>query len=157
MCQVLGQREECCSEHQNCAVRQTMAADYFALGVDRDSAGTRLELCSVCSGISVVLDIQISEGRPCLVWLGIVSTFCRGVSRDRSIFDRSAYKRTSDTLPVCSCKWELHLLLILSWWPVLLSLRSSSLQAGLSRELAGPAVTGPDASPVSTAQSLCFC
>lgn len=138
-----------------------MAADYFALGVDRDSAGTRLELCSVRSGISVVLDIQISEGRRCLVWLGtVVLVFCRGVSRDRSIFDRSACKRTSDTLPVCSCKWELHLLPILSWWhawPVLLSLRSSSLQAGLSRELAAPAVTGPDASPVSTAQSLCFC
>lgn len=135
-----------------------MAADYFALGVERDRPGTRLELCSVCSGISVVLDIQISEGRHCLVWLGtIVLMFCRGVSRDRSIFDRSACKRTSDTLPVCSCKWELHLLPILSWWPVVLSLRSSSLQAGLSRELAGPAVTGPDASPVSTAQSLCFC
>lgn len=135
-----------------------MAADYFALGVDRDSPGTRLEVCSVCAGISVALDIQISEGRRCLVWLGaVVLMFCRGVSRDRSIFDRSACKRTSDTLPVCSCKWELHLLPILSWWPVVLSLRSSSLQAGLSRELAGPAVTGPDASPVSTAQSLCFC
>lgn len=134
-----------------------MAADYFALGVDRDSPGTRLELCSVCSGISVVLDIQISEGRRCLVCLGaVVLMFCRGVSRDRSIFDRSACKRTSDTLPVCSCKWELHLLPILSWWPVVLSLRCSSLQAGLSRELAGPAVTGPDASPVSTTRS-CFC
>lgn len=53
-------------------MRQTMAADYFALGVDRDSPGTRLELSSVCSGIFVALDIQISEGRRCLVRLGTV-------------------------------------------------------------------------------------